>query len=317
MLKFSYLKNKHKTMMNIQRVLKNPRAMQALTGISATEFEQLLPDFIKAWENGKRNQHRRNASIRKIGAGRKGFLKSMEAKLFYILFYYKCYPTYDLLSIIYDCNRSNACRRQFELGNILEKALGRKLVLPERKLRKLEEFFKAFPEAQEVFIDGTERPTQRPKDKEKQKENYSGKKKKHTRKNIVITDKKKRVGFLSKTRGGKNHDFTMLKELANPNNMPPKIRKHLDLGFKGFQKQFPGHVVSMPKRKPRTKDLTEFAKEQNKKKSAIRVLIENALAGVKRLRIVTDIFRNKKKNFDDQAMLISCGLRNYHLSVKC
>lgn len=303
-------------MINIQRVLKNPRTMSALTGVTAKEFEQLLPDFIKAWESSKRYQHKRDATIRKIGAGRKGFLKSMEEKLFYVLFYYKCYPTYDLLSIIFDCNRSNACRIQFKLGNLLEKALGRKLVLPERKMKKLEEFFKAFPEAREVFIDGTERPTQRPKDKDKQKENYSGKKKKHTRKNIVITDKKKRIGFLSKTEGGKNHDFTMLKKHASPDNMPIQIKKHLDLGFKGFQNQFSGHKVSMPKRKPRTKELTEFAKEQNKKKSSIRVLVENALAGVKRLRIVTDVFRNKKKNFDDQAMFISCGLWNYHLSVK-
>lgn len=303
-------------MFSIQRALKNPRIMSALTGVTAKEFNQLLPDFNKAWEDAKLSQHRKSAELRAIGGGRKGFLRSTEEKLFYILFYYKCYPTYDLLAFIYDCNRSNACRRQFELGNILEKTLGRKLVLPERRMRKLEEFFKAFPEAREIFIDGTERPTQRPKDKEKQKENYSGKKKKHTRKNIVITDKKKRIGFLSRTRGGCNHDFTMLKKYANPDNMPPKTKKHLDLGFKGFQKQFPGHIVSMPKRKPRTKDLTEFAKEQNKKKSAIRVLVENALAGVKRLRIVTDVFRNKKKNFDDQAMLISCGLWNHHLAVK-
>lgn len=304
-------------MINVQRALKNPRLMAAMTGMTEKEFNQLLPFFTKAWKSSKHSQHRKNAEIRKIGAGRKGFLRSMEEKLFYILFYYKCYPTYDLLGFIYNCNRSNACRRQFELGKILEKTLGGKSVLPERRMRRIEEFFKAFPEVREVFIDGTERPTQRPKDKEKQKENYSGKKKKHTRKNIVITDKKKRIGFLSKTEGGKNHDFPMLKKYAPPDNMPKKIKKHLDLGFKGFQDQFPGHEVSMPKRKPRTKDLTEFSKEQNKKKSAIRVLVENALAGVKRLRIVTDVFRNKKKDFDDQAMLISCGLWNYHLSVKC
>jgi len=303
-------------MINVQRVLKNPRAMSALTGVTPEEFNQLLPVFIKVWDSSKRSQHKRNAGIRKIGAGRKGFLKTMESKLFYILFYYKCYPTYDLLSVIYECNRSNACRRQFELGNILEKTLGRKLVLPERQMKKLEEFFKAFPEAKEVFIDGTERPIQRPKDKEKQKENYSGKKKRHTRKNLVITEKNKRVGFLSKTVCGKTHDFTMLKELANPNKMPAKIKKHLDLGFKGFSKQFPEHKISMPKRKPRAKELTEFVKEQNKKKSSMRVLVENALAGVKRLRIVTDVFRNKKKDFDDQAMFISCGLWNYHLAVK-
>jgi hypothetical protein len=302
-------------MINIERALRSNRLMLALTGVTPQEFENLIPAFSQSWIEEKRKQHRK-AKERKIGAGRKGFLKSIETKLFYTLFYHKCYPTYDLASLIFNCNRSNACRRQFELSKVLEKTLGRKLVLPVRKMKTLEEFFQAFPGAKEVFIDGTERPTQRPKDKDKQKETYSGKKKRHTRKNLVITEKNKRIGFLSKTVSGKTHDFTMLKKQASPDNMPPGIKKHLDLGFKGFQKQFPGHIVSMPKRKPRTKDLTEFVKKQNKKKSGVRVLVENALAGVKRLRIVTDIFRNKKNNFDDQVMLISCGLWNYHLKTK-
>ena len=304
-------------MLNTERLLKNERLTLALTGLNSKEFLDFLPVFAKSWQENKIKQHILNSSgQRAIGGGRKGFLKSMSKKLFFILFYFKCYPTYDVLSFFFDCNRSNAFHRREELGMILEAALGKKLVLPERQMRSVEDFLKAFPEAREVFIDGTERPTQRPKDKEKQKNKYSGKKKRHTTKNIVITDKNKRIGFLSKTANGKEHDFTLLKEYAPPNNMPPKIKKHLDLGFKGFDKQFPDHKISMPKRKPRTKELTEFAKEQNKKKSAIRVLVENALAGVKRLRITTDVFRNKKEEFNDQAMTISCGLWNYHLLMR-
>lgn len=304
-------------MMKAERILKNKRLMLALTGLSPEEFRELLPAFSEIWKGKKIEQHNLNSTgQRAIGGGRMGFLKEISEKLFYILFYYKSYPTYDVMSFFYDCNRSNAFRRQEELSQILEITLGRKLVLPERQIKSVEDFLKAFPEAKEVFIDGTERPIQRPKDKEKQKNNYSGKKKRHTRKNLVITDKNKRIGFLSKTSNGKEHDFTLLKEQAPPDHMPPKIKKHLDLGFKGFAKQFPGHKISMPKRKPRTKDLSKFAKKRNKKKSAIRVLVENALAGVKRLRITTDVFRNKKEGFDDQAMLVSCGLWNYHLSMK-
>lgn len=303
--------------MNIERLLKNERSMLALTGLNSKEFIDLLPIFTKTWQDKKIEQHLLNSdNKRAIGGGRKGFLKTISKKLFFILFYYKCYPTYDVLGFFFDCNRSNAFHRREELGIILESVLGKKLVLPERQLNKVEDFLKAFPEAREVFIDGTERPVQRPKDKEKQKNNYSGKKKRHTKKNIVITDKNKRVGFLSKTANGKEHDFTLLKEYAPPDKMPPKIKKHLDLGFKGFDKQFPDQKMSMPKRKLKNKKLTEFAKEQNKKKSTIRVLVENALAGVKRLRIVTDVFRNRKEGFNDQAMLISCGLWNYHLSMK-
>ncbi len=304
-------------MISIERALANKRLMLAITGITPQEFLSLIPAFSQSYFKEKRKQHRKNAKSREFGGGRIGFLKTIEEKLFFILFYYKCYPTYDLTSLIFNCNRSNACRRQFQLSQSLEKTLGRKLALPVRKMKTLEEFFTAFPGAREVFIDGTERPIQRPKDQKKQKASYSGKKKRHTRKNIIISTKKKRVNFLSKTKVGKEHDFTILKMEAPPDAMPKKVKKHLDLGFKGFQKQYPGHVVLMPKRKPRTKELTRFAKEQNKKKSAVRVLAEHALAGVKRLRIVSDVFRNKKKNFDDTAMLISCGLWNYHLDMKC
>src|SRR4030042_11886 len=288
-------------MLNIERALKNNRLMLALTGLNPQKFQNLIPSFSQAWLEEKRKQHQKNAKEREIGGGRKGFLKTIEEKLFYALFYHKCYPTYDLAGFIFNCNRANACRRQFELSKILERTLGKKLALPVRKMRTLEEFFQAFPEAREVFIDGTERPIQRPKNKKKQKANYSGKKKRHTRKNIIIADKKKRIGFLGKTTTGKTHDFAILKKQAPPDNIPEKVKKHVDLGFKGFQKQFPGHAVSMPKRKPRTREMSQFAKEQNKKKSAVRVLAENALAGVKRLRIVSDVFRNKKKDFDDTA----------------
>ena len=303
-------------MLNVKRALASNRFMAALTGVTPQEFQNLIPAFSQAWLEEKRKQHRKNSKERKIGGGRKSFLKTMEEKLFYILFYHKCYPTYDLAGFIFDCNRSNACRRQFELSGVLEKTLGKKLALPVRKIQTPEEFFAAFPEAKEIFIDGTERPIQRSKDKSKQKENYSGKKKRHTKKNIVITTKQKRVGFLGKTVPGKENDFTVLKKQASPDRMPQKVKKHVDLGFKGIDKQFPGHRISMPKKKPRTRELTQFAKEQNTKKSSVRVLVENALAGVKRMRIVSDVFRNRKKNFDDQVMLISCGLWNYHLAAK-
>lgn len=303
-------------MLNIERVLNSRRLTLALTGVTPQEFQNLIPAFSQSWLEEKRKYHKKNAKEREIGGGRKGFLKTIEAKLFYALFYHKCYPTYDLASFIFGCNRSNACRRQFELSKVLEKTLGKKLALPVRKMRTLEEFFEAFPEVREVFIDGTERPIQRPEDKKKQNANYSGKKKRHTRKNITISTRKKRVNFLSNTTGGKEHDFTILKAEAPPDCMPKKVKKHVDLGFKGIDKQFPGHVISMPKRKPRTRELTQFAKEQNRKKSAVRVLAEHALAGVKRLRIVSDIFRNRKKDFDDTAILLACGLWNYHLDMK-
>lgn len=298
-------------------VLKNPRLMLAMTGLTAKEFENLLPTFAETLTTKLKQRHSGDPDKqRKFGGGRKGFLKTAADRLFFILFYYKCYPTYDLLTFFYNCNRSNACRRQHFLSGILQAALGKKSALPKRQLKSVEDFFKAFPEAKEVFIDGTERPIQRPKNREKQKANYSGKKKRHTRKNLIIATRKKRVNFLSRTVEGKKHDFAVLKEHAPPEYIPLSVRQRMDLGFKGYKKQYPNHTVSMPERKPRTRDLSKTLKEQNKRKSAIRVLVEHAIGGIKRFRITTDVFRNRVKNFDDRVMLNSCGLWNYHLDTR-
>ena len=304
-------------MIQLEKILKNDRLMRALTGLNAPEFTALLPEFEKQWILSRQIRYAADKKRqRKPGGGRKGRTGTIAEKFFFILFYYKCYPTYDVLGFFYACDRSNACRKQQRLSGTLEATLGKKLVLPKRQLRNIEEFLKAFPEAKEVFIDGTERPIQRPQDSKRQKEDYSGKKKRHTRKNLIISTRQKRIGFLSKTIGGKEHDFTILKAQAPPRVIPKDVKTHVDLAFKGIDRQYPDHRISMPERKPRTRGLTEARKSRNKKKSSVRVLAEHAIGGIKRLRIVSDVFRNKKKNFDDQAMLISCGLWNYHLAMR-
>ena len=182
-----------------------------------------------------------------------------------------------------------------------------------RKIGSVKEFLEIFPEAKDIFIDGTERPIRRPKDNEAQRNNYSGKKKRHTKKDIVICDRNKKIGFLGKTTQGKEHDFTILKSEEVLGHVPKDVVAYCDLGFQGIQTEFPDVQSVLPQKKPRGKELSADEKEQNRTKSRIRILVENALAGIKRLRIVSDIFRNRVKDFDDPVMLICSGLWNYHL----
>ena len=143
--------------------------MRALTGLSPNEFTELVPAFEEAYEQAKWEKYEKDTSReRKPGAGPKGIVKTTLEKRFLILFYFKCYPTFDLLAFLSDCNRSNACRRQQHLSGILEKALGKKTALPKRQLNRLEALFEVFPQAQDLFIDGTERPAQQPKQAERQ-----------------------------------------------------------------------------------------------------------------------------------------------------
>jgi hypothetical protein len=48
----------------------------------------------------------------------------------------------------------------------------------------------------------------------------------------------------------------------------------------------------------------------NRKLARVRVKVEHALAGVKRCRVVKDVFRNTKEGDSDSVMEAACGLHN-------
>jgi hypothetical protein len=159
-------------MINLERILKQDRQIRATTGLNRKVFEALLPSFGEAYQQMLENKRR----WRTLGGGRKATLKTSADKLFFILLYGKCYPTFDLMSVIFGFDRSCAHDWVHRLGQILETALGKKQALLERKIHSVEEFLAKFADVQEVIIDGKERPMQRPQDTEQQKEHYSGKK---------------------------------------------------------------------------------------------------------------------------------------------
>jgi hypothetical protein len=171
-------------MLDIGRVLKQDRLVRALTGMNRKAFEELLVAFSLLYEQARQTQPRQRA----VGGGRKARLLGNQEQLFFILFYFKCYPTFDLTGIIFDIHRCQAHEWMHRLQPILEETLGKMMVLPERKLDSIEAFLERFPGVERVMIDGTERPVQRPQDPEAQSVNYSGKKKRHTRKHLAAVD---------------------------------------------------------------------------------------------------------------------------------
>jgi len=191
-------------MLNIDRALENERLLRALTGLNRNAFDKLCEVFEVVYQ--EQLERDPNPRKRAKGGGRKVRLQSIEAKLFFILFYFKCYPTFDVLGLLFELERGRSNRWVHRLQGLLETALGKKMVLPERKIESIEQFLQCFPEVKVVIVDGTERPVQRPKDAQKQKECYSGKKKRHTRKHITGTTRQKRVIVLTKARDGKIHD---------------------------------------------------------------------------------------------------------------
>lgn len=298
-------------MLNIERILKQDRLVRAMTGLNLKAFKALESGFAEAYQQSQNKPEQERK--RQLGGGRKATLRTTLDKMLYILMYLKCYPTFDLMGVLFNFDRSCAHDWVHRLLPVLEVTLGKKQVLPERKINSISEFLEKFPEVKEVIIDGTERPVQRPKDGEKQTANYSGKKKRHTRKHTTGSTRKKRVILLSKARGGKVHDKKQLDEEEWIENIPDEVAIEGDLGFQGLQNEFIN--VHLPHKKPRGQELTEAQKEENREFSRQRVICEHAHAGIKRCRSVADVYRNRVPDFDDRLMLNATGLWNFYLEV--
>lgn len=294
--------------MNIDKVLNNSRLVRAVLGVTKEEFEALLIVFEQVVLEHREQWKRKRA----VGGGAEGNIKSPKKKLFYILFYAKTYPTFDVAAFAFASSKSRTHRWTHDILPLLEKTLGRKVVLPKRRISTPEEFFASFPGIKEVMLDGVERPTIRSQKGKAQKKHYSGKKKRHTRKNIVVTDEKKRILILTPSKHGNVHDKKIADKNLLARGIPDEVSILADTGFQGLSKQHPN--VLMPKKKPRGGCLTDDEKEMNKLISSVRVKVEHAIGGMKRFRCVSDIYRNKN-GFDDRLVNAAAGLWNLHVQM--
>lgn len=286
--------------------------MNALTGLSSGEFEVLAENFEKVLHEHFASKKRQRA----VGGGRIGALIGAKDKLFYILFYAKVYPTYDLASFIFGVDRSRCYRWTLVFTLLLEKALGRSVVMPKRKVTSIEELLEVCPEAKDLFIDGAERRTQRPNKSKTRTKRYSGKKKMHSRKNTIISDENRRIVFVSPTKEGRIHDLKQLYKANVLEHIPKEITLWLDKGFIGIKSLLKNdNKIMMPHKKPRGKDLTDTQKQENKIISGIRITVEHAINGIKRFGAMSDTYRNRKGQ-DDHMIYLCASLWNFHLQYK-
>jgi hypothetical protein len=212
---------------------------------------------------------------------------------------------------MFDMDRSQANRWMHRLQPILETALGKKMALPKRKISSMDEFIKAFPGVKRIILDGTERPIQRSSDKDKQKQNFSGKKRRHTRSHLAGTDGDGQILLFSLAYDGKDHDKGILNRENWVEHIPDEVLIQGDAGFDGLQRDYVNVEVSH--KKPKGGKLTAEQKGENRALAKERVVVEHAFSGVKRYRIASDVYRNRIKDFDDRSMFTAAGLWNFYL----
>lgn len=166
--------------MNYQISSTKSREFLSLTGLTLDEFKALLPHFREALSTclytleGKQRQKPSTSYSNSP-------LPTVEDKLFFILVYFKQYPTQSYMGSSFGMTQPKANVWIHYLSPILQEALSAAALSPAREADDLGD------EPGSLFShDGTERPIQRPT--EGQKTYYSGKKKTHTVKNNVLAN---------------------------------------------------------------------------------------------------------------------------------
>ena len=123
---------------------------------------------------------------------------------------------------------------------------------------------------------------------------------------MTLCDATQYVHFLSPTEGGRVHDKKMADEYALRLPVGSVLRQ--DLGLLGHAPA--GAVVEMPHKKPPKRELTFAQKLYNQMLSPLRVVIEHAHSGIKRLRMAQDTLRLRGEWVRDTVMVVACGLHN-------
>jgi hypothetical protein len=228
-----------------------PKKLLALTGLARREFDELLPVFAKALAAAEaQTKPKPKKRQRAPGGGRKPGLGTVADRLLFILVYTKTYPLQVVQGQLFDMSQPSANEWIHALLPVLAAALDALGVMPEREGAQAARHERRQGEAPDLIVDGVERRRQRPKDPKIQAIHYSGKKKGHFDKNVVVVNtRSKRVSFLSPTLPGSVHDKALADHAQIRYSKDTTLRS--DLGLLGYAPEVKAHL--QPKKSPRTR----------------------------------------------------------------
>jgi hypothetical protein len=269
-------------MSHTDRLRRSPNAFRQLTGITPAVFDTLLADLTPRYDQAEAKRKDRPGRQRRPGAGRKHAL-DLADRLLMLLIYYRTYTTHAFLGFLFGVDDSAVGRNI----NPLQPLLAGLFRIPERRVKLDPE------DMRELFFDATERPTRRPA--QGQREFYSGKKKRHTIKNQVVTARrtkppgpgvkpqKLRIAAVCESSPGSVHD----KKLYDRARVvgPPDARRTGDTAYIGTG-------LETPARKPKGGELTATQKEANRVISRRRIVVEHGIGKMKIWRVASERYRN-------------------------
>lgn len=154
-----------------------------------------------------------------------------------------------------------------------------------------------------IVIDVTEQPLERPV--KKQRQWYSGKKKRHTLKAQLIVHLSSRQIVSVVCGKGRTHDFTLFTQCRL--RILSDVEKYADSGYQGLDTRYANSFT--PLKKPRGRELTPEEKAYNRALARVRIVVEHVNRWCKIFRNVKEIYRGKHKNYH-KVWTVVAGLVN-------
>jgi hypothetical protein len=138
---------------------------------------------------------------------------------------------------------------------------------------------------------------------------YSGKKRRYTKKVLVAVDKANNRIICTAFGKGRTHDFRLFKE--SKLHTAAKTLSVADSGFTGIVKIHPNSLIPLKGTKKRP--LSQQDKFYNRVISMLRASNEHIIGRVKRFRILSERYRNRRRRFVLRFNLIA-GICNFELA---
>jgi len=281
--------------------------LRSLVSLNQEEYDRLLPIFDELVRK-KLSTYTLKGQNRLIPINEEPSNSSLygsKAKLDFILMYLKENPNQSYHGRMFAICQSKVSEWVSYLLPVLEDTLQKMKVMPQTGFR----YDCSLSQADYLLVDITEREVVRDVDTDNQREYYSGKKKKHTIKNLAITDHQGYIDFISESYLGSVHDKTIWDQIEF--NLKD-FNLLADLGFVGIEKDYPNAVL--PYKRTKGKELTELQKQINQAIGSARVRIEHTFSGVKRLKIIRNKIRLKTQQVRDSVFRIAAGLHNLRVT---
>jgi len=304
-------------MLSYAKLARNPSMFRSFTGLEVSELDSLYERVESRYSKFEERRLSRPDRKKEVGEGGRPFKLELRDRLLMLLVYYRLYITLALTQFLFDLDLSNVWRDIRYLEPVVRACipLPKKIHEQVRRLGTVEEVERYFP-GFKAFVDATEQEIPRPKNAQKRKTHYSGKRKRHTVKTQLTVNSKGLIVHKPPHARGRRHDLDIYRQ-RHP-DLPKEVEQNFDRGYDGVRNYLPDLKYAIPfkRRGPgrghrgeKAEGLTPEQKKYNKKLLKARVVVEHTISRLKKFNIFGQEFRNRLRFYDTMTDIVS-GLIN-------